>query len=301
MPLAEKQKVLFVVNGRSGRKGVDRLPLIKNWAEEEGVQAFFFEMPKKNCGQKLSEKLEEVKPSIAVAVGGDGTVSLVAGLIKKTPVKLAILPAGSANGMARELEIPEDTRKALELISQGRTIKSDLVLVNGEWLCMHLSDIGLNARLIKYFDQGPVRGLPGYALALIKALRRRQRLRITVQTPGGEKQVNALMVLFANASKYGTGATINFQCSLTDRLFEVVIVKKLGLAEIWKMFFGKRGFDPRNIEVLSATRVLVETEKPAHLQVDGEYAGKVTAVEAIILRETLEVFVPESKVVAEGG
>jgi diacylglycerol kinase (ATP) len=288
-----QEKTLFVINKRSGRKkNIDRESIIREYVKEHGLDAEFFLMPKKECEKALIDMLDRTRPGTVVAVGGDGTVSLVAEHLLKTGAKMGIVPAGSANGMAKELEIPEDTKAALDIIKKGKSIQSDLVMVNDRWLCMHLSDLGLNARLIKYFEEGPVRGFAGYCLALIKALKRKKNFRTTIQTRNGIKTVEAIMVLFANASKYGTGATINHEGSLTDGYFEVVVVKKIGPAEIWNMFFGKKGFDPAHIEVHQAKSVEVDTTRPSHFQVDGEYLGKMMKIRAVVLDKKLEVFVP---------
>ncbi len=289
----EVRKVLFVMNRGSGRKKKpDRRPVIEAFTRQKGIAAEFFIMPKKGCMEQLRAALGKTSPDTVVAVGGDGTVSLVASILLGSRVRMGIVPAGSANGMARELDIPEDTDAALDIIWKAKTIACDLVQVNGNAICMHLSDIGLNARMVKYFEEGPLRGFPGYAIALVKAIRRKTKLNAVIQTPGGVKTTEAIMVLFANASKYGTGATINHKGSLTDGLFEVVIVKKIGPAEVWKMFFSTRGFNPKHIELHQASSVQVNTLKPVHLQVDGEYLGKVKAVEAKMLRDKLEVLVP---------
>lgn len=291
--MSHTRKVLFVMNRRSGRKKkTDRKALIEAFARREGIAATFFMMPKKNCEAGLKSVIAGSGPETVVAVGGDGTVSLVASTLLGSGIRMGILPAGSANGMARELEIPEDTEEALRIVGQGKTLWCDLVQVNGNHVCMHLSDIGLNARVVKYFDEGRFRGFPGYTIALLKALKRRTTLKALIQTPGGTKSTEAMMVLFANASKYGTGATINHEGSLTDGLFEVVIVKKIGPAEIWKMFFGSKGFDPAHIELHQARSVVVETARPVHLQVDGEYLGKVSSVVARMLTVKLPVLVP---------
>ncbi len=293
MPLQEfRARVLFVINKKSGRKKIDREKIIREFCTEYRIQAHFYTLGKRNNEAGINEALQQFKPEVAVAVGGDGTVSLLAGLLAGTGIKMCIVPAGSANGMARELNIPADTVTALQLITEGKTLNCDLLQVNKKWLCMHLSDIGLNARLIKYFQEGPVRGFPGYALALLKALNRRDNLKISMQTRHEEVKREAMMLLFANAGKYGTGATINHEGRLDDGWFEVVVVKKIGPAEIWNMFFGKKGFNPQNIELFQARSINVETTRPAHLQVDGEYLGKTSSVTAEVLNDKLQVFIP---------
>ena len=109
-------------------------------------------------------------PQKIVAVGGDGTVSLVAKQLLGSSIPLAILPGGSANGMATELNIPKDPSSALDIIVDGKEKKCDVLKINENNICIHLSDLGLNARIVKYFDKNTMRGMWGYARMLIKIL-----------------------------------------------------------------------------------------------------------------------------------
>jgi diacylglycerol kinase (ATP) len=77
--------------------------------------------------------LEELKTAIkksnagrVIAVGGDGTLKLVAECLVNTETPIGIIPAGSANGMAKELGIPLDLQEALTLVITGKPKKSML-------------------------------------------------------------------------------------------------------------------------------------------------------------------------------
>src|SRR5574344_1519529 len=54
-----------------------------------------------------------------IAVGGDGTVNEIARAMLHSRAILGIVPKGSGNGLARELHIPMDSKKALEVILKG--------------------------------------------------------------------------------------------------------------------------------------------------------------------------------------
>src|SRR5690606_15930640 len=102
---------------------------------------------------------------------------------------------------------------------------------------LHLSDVGMNAELVKYFEEGNRRGKLGYAKVLLKVLIRRRYLQVYVETDNMIVQRKALVVILANASKYGFGAVINPGGDLRDGLFEVVIVRRLAVSELFKMWF----------------------------------------------------------------
>ena len=69
--------------------------------------------------ERLNQKIAQLKPDRVVAVGGDGTIKFVAEQLLDTPIPLGVLPAGSANGMARELGIPPDIEGSLNVLVNG--------------------------------------------------------------------------------------------------------------------------------------------------------------------------------------
>ncbi len=285
--------LLFVINPLSGGKQKnDHEAAIKKYFEKLPHKVNFFLLNDKNDAKELENCIEQVKPDKVVAVGGDGTVSMVAKKILGTDMQLGILPAGSANGMARELRISLNIEEALNTVENGIVKKADVIKVNDE-ICLHLSDIGLNAQLIKYFEEGNRRGIWGYAKVVLKVLLRKQNIRVIIHSKEIAIKRNALMVVLANASKYGTGAVINPGGDLYDGLFEVVIIRKLSLSTLLKVWFKPRSFDPKKIEVIQATSVHIETHRKVHFQVDGEYMGKVKKVDAKILPAQLNIILPK--------
>ena len=97
------------------------------------------------------------------------------------------------------------------------------------------------------------------------------------------------MIVIANASKYGTGAIINPKGDLYDGLFEVVIIRHLGIGTLLKLWLWPKDLDPKKIECIQATSVRIETQRKADFQVDGEYIGKVKYVTADIIPAQLNI------------
>jgi len=102
------------------------------------------------------------------------------------------------------------------------------------------------------------------------------------------------MVVLANARVYGTGATINPNGDVADGRFEVVVLRRLVGRELLKMFWRFRPFDPAAVEIFSTTAVTLDTRHRVAFQVDGEYRGQLTHVEATIRAGALRVLVPRS-------
>ncbi len=293
--MQESLKFLFVINPISGgRKKQNFESAIHDYFKPLPHQVEFFLMDGKNDAASLTHWIGNWKPDRVIAVGGDGTVSLVAEQLLGTDVPVGILPAGSANGMAKELDITKNIQFALDVVVNGDIKNADIVRINKQYFCLHLSDIGLNAQVIKCFeDDKNFRGFLGYGKALIKTLLNQQRIHVSIDSNGKAIQRNALMVVIANATKYGTGAVINPSGDLYDGLFEVVVVKNLAIAELLRMLFKVKRFNPKNVEVFHTKHVSIGTKHKVHFQVDGEYLGKITQLEASIESGRLTLLLPK--------
>lgn len=290
-------KILFAVNPISGGKAN------QNW--EGTIRNYFSNLPHtieifmldgEHDAESLKYWINQMNPDRVVAVGGDGTVQMAARQLLGSGIPLGILPAGSANGMAKELEIPNTATEALEIILNGNIKKADVIRINNSEICLHLADIGLNAKLIKYFEESNWRGKLGYARVLFKALRKKRPMKVIINLNGKQVERDAFMIVLANATKYGTGAVINPKGSLYDGMFEVVIIRKFSISEIFKMFIRFLPLNPTKTEILSATSVVINTYGKAHFQIDGEYLGKVKQIEAVIEPGQLSLIVPSTVV-----
>lgn len=290
-------KLLFVINPVSGGKEKhDWEDAIREYFSDSPHQAECYLLTGQSDKISIQGYIETLQPDRVIAVGGDGTVKMLAEMLKETPIPLGILPAGSANGMARELGIPLDAEAALDVIVHGQKKKIDLIRINEEEICIHLSDVGMNAMLVKYFEKSGSRGLTGYGKATFRILWQKRKMRVNICTDNEEVKREAYMVVLANARKYGTGANINPDGDLYDGKFEVVVVRKLNLLEIFKALFTDRSFHPRRIEVFSTTTLDMTLQRKSYFQVDGEYKGKTSSIQARILPGLLNIMIPPEEV-----
>jgi YegS/Rv2252/BmrU family lipid kinase len=286
-------KILFVVNPISGGKEKhDWETSIREFFKDKPHTIDFYLLTGNNDKISIHHHIDRIQPDRVVAVGGDGTIKMLASILKETPIALGILPAGSANGMARELKIPLQAQEALKVIADGEIRKLDLIKINEEEICLHLSDIGLNALLIKYFEGSKGRGMLGYGKAIFKALWKKTLMHATIKTDKEEIRRKAFMVVIANAQTYGTGAIINPMGKLDDGLFEIVVVRKLNLIELLKMLITHQRFHPNRIEVFQTKTVEMHLRRKAYFQVDGEFLGKSICVKARILPQIVNVVLP---------
>ncbi|WP_132053535.1 diacylglycerol/lipid kinase family protein [Pseudocnuella soli] len=287
------QKLLFVINPVSGGKAKqDWEEFIRNYFRDQPHSMEFFLLTGNNDSASVAHYIQTIQPDKIVAVGGDGTVKLVAEIIKGTEMTMGILPAGSANGMARELGLPIDKEEALNVILNGERRPIDAIEVNGEEICIHLADMGLNAMLVKYFDDSPGRGMWGYGRSIFKMLWNKRIIKATIQTDEGVLRRNAYMIVLANARMYGTGVTINPKGAIDDGQFEIVIVRRLNFWAVLKVLMNHRNFPEEHVEIVSAKQLHLKAKHRGYFQVDGEYRGRLRDVRARILPHCLYLMLP---------
>jgi diacylglycerol kinase (ATP) len=289
------ENLLFIINPISGGKEKhDWETAIRDYFKDKPEQMDFYLLTGKDDRRSIQHHIDSIQPSKVVAVGGDGTIKMMAEILKETSIALGIIPAGSANGMAKELGIPLNIEGALDVVLHGEIKKVDVIRINEEKTCLHLSDLGLNAMLVKYFEQSKRRGMWGYGKAMFRVLWEKQKMKILIRTDDAEYRRKAYMVVIANARKYGTGANINPEGEIDDGRFEIVIVRKLNVFEIIKAIFTDKSFHPRRIEVISVKNVEISVHRKTHFQIDGEFEGKTSNVKARIIPHVLHMIIPKS-------
>ncbi|HEX2535594.1 MAG TPA: diacylglycerol kinase family protein [Chitinophagaceae bacterium] len=296
MQNSEALRFLFIINPISGGKEKrDWETAIRDFFRESHHSMEFYLLNGESDVASIRHHVQQVKPDRVVGVGGDGTVKMIAEELAGSGIPLGIIPAGSANGMARELEIPLEVQAALEVTVNGRIRPIDAIRINGEQLCIHLSDIGLNALLVHHFEKSGKRGMWGYGKGVLRVLFQKQLMEVTMHMGPETARRKAYMVVLANARTYGTGAVINPDGDPSDGKFEVVVVRRLNLLELLKMLVTHRPFHPNRIEVFQTDRLELSTRKKANFQIDGEYLGRLKAIRAEVLPGCVHIMVPQAK------
>ena len=194
----------------------------------------------------------------------------------------------------KNLSIPETPEEALDIIVNGKVKCCDVIKINENDISLHLSDFGLNARLVKYFDENTLRGMWGYSRMVFKVLWRKKLMSARIVADNLDLNTNAYMVVIANATKYGTGAVINPEGNIDDGVFEIIILRKLSLFQLFRMFLSYKNFNPKKVEVFQTKTATITTRKKTHFQVDGEYKGKIDKVTAEIIPSQLNMLVKKT-------
>ena len=245
-------------------------------------------------GRELAAALADRGFSPVVACGGDGTVNEVASALLRRDAVLGIVPAGSGNGLARELGISRRPGPALRTAVHGEDRAIDVGELAGRPF-VNLAGVGLAVSVADLFNRRAGRGLAGYVRAAARQLVRHQSRRYTLATEEGTIERTALLVEIANGRQYGNGAVIAPRARLDDGLLELVSVDPIGPARVlWdlrRLFDGTIDRRPY-VHCSPVGGVTISADGPLRFHVDGEVAQGGRSLSAAVHPKALRVRVP---------
>ncbi len=218
-------------------------------------------------------------PDTLVAVcGGDGTLFEAVDGLPATGV-IGLLPAGTANVVAKELGIPLNIREAAKLLLTGTVQRLDTGSMNGRRFVMS-AGFGFDAHVASHVPSIAKRLLGQYAFHLETALQypfyKPPRIRITVD--GRERRTGAYL-LCANLRRYGGNMFFAPDARPDDGLIDIVLFETLSLHPLLKGLWGAktgRGPPPDSAWRTTCRRVEVECDEPIGVQLDGEVVPSIT-------------------------
>jgi len=287
-----KNKLLLVLNPNAGSMNV---PVVisktKQAATSAGYELEIFKTTGNKDAQNIKKEITKHNFKRVVAAGGDGTINLVGSILAKTEIEMGFLSCGSANGLATAFEIPPSLEEQIDIAINGDIISMDIIKIN-ELYALHIADLGINAELIYNYDQRKLRGKIGYLLNTIPTLfKANYPYRFNLHFENNTIRKKGILLAFANASKFGTGAIINPKGVIDDGKFEVIVFKRFAFWSILKTFFKNNKLENSFAESYSVAKLEVTCPKPIALQIDGEFIGSVKNVSLKIIPNCLKVAV----------
>ena len=287
-------KILFIINPISGATSNDNaILLIHKVASSTQTDFKFLYTSSENDDEAIQRQLLEYKPDRVIACGGDGTVQTVSRNLMHKSIPMGILPLGSANGLATALGLSESLEDAVNLAFSmtARTVQLDLLKFNNKNICTHLADIGINAKMIKNYEEKGEKGMIGYAKYLFQSIKESPLLSYTIKTPDHLYEKEGYMIVIGNANMYGTGIWIS-EGSVSDGKFEICNVPKIALDEAIKagltkfnVFLDKDMF----ADVISCTSAEIKINQKVDFQIDGEHMGEIDQVKIAIIPSAIPV------------
>lgn len=287
------KRIIFFLKPGAG-EGLFENPeeIIRKKSKQHNYQYSIFNIPEEPDLAKMDDAIDNFRPDIAVAVGGDGTVNLVARKIDGRDIRLGIIPLGSSNGLAYGLNIPARTDEALDLVAKGESTKIDTLIINDSHICLHMCDLGMNARVIKRREDEDAGGFLGYVKQYFKELGYKHKFRFDIDAGDRHISGKAVMIVLANSSYYGTGARIAPDGRPDDGWFETIIVKAYTLRFFLDMLitiFYKNYNNKTTRYIIKARKLDITTDKPQEMQVDGEPLEKTSELRAFIKPASIDI------------
>ncbi|MEP6931001.1 MAG: diacylglycerol kinase family protein [Flavobacterium sp.] len=288
-----KKNIIFVVNPISGDLDKsDLIDAVNEFSMTHGSNLIVYETTGEQDIKAIHSLYKEYEPERIIVAGGDGTIKMVAEAMEQHDVIIGILPAGSANGLSVDLNLPNTIEENLKIAFLNSYIEMDMICINGK-KSIHLSDIGINADLVKNYEESNLRGFWGYALqAYTTLVDSNEPFEATITANKETIKHTARMIVIANSQKYGTGVTINPNGVVNDGKFELVILKSLDLFLLGKIITGNMPIDSDDIIIISTDKADIKTDYPVNFQIDGEYCGAQSSLEIHILHKQMKIAVP---------
>lgn len=285
--------ILFVVNPIAG--ATDKAKLIertKATISDNGYNPVVYKTSGNKDQEEIKKRIDRYGPKRLIVAGGDGTVQMVAASLGNESLSMGILPSGSANGLAKNLHLPERIDEQLKVALGRSTIEMDRLKI-GDRDCVHIADLGLNAELIKNYETSNIRGKMGYLMQSVPTLlHSNYPFEFEIEANGHNHFGKGILLAIANAKKFGTGATINPQGKLNDGKFEIILFKHLDPKEILKTLTDQKEINTDFAESISTQYARIKAKKPVALQIDGEYIGEVSDFEVTVSPKKLTIAVP---------
>ncbi len=243
---------------------------------------------------------------MVVAVGGDGTIAAVASSLVDTPAILGVIPQGTHNHFAREMNLPLELEPAARVLVEGRPRPVDVATVNGR-LFINFAAIGFHPSVVRHRDAQRKSADRNKWLAMAVAMWRvltrffpliRVRLDPHGSTTPRRRVTPSVVVCinpyqmkaFGGAAADGAGEPVDRS---TMHVYLARVTSRLGLA--WLMVGAAlRLLRPgRSFETLRLDRFTLDTaHRTVHIGLDGELHDLASPLEFAMKRGALRVMTP---------
>jgi YegS/Rv2252/BmrU family lipid kinase len=298
--------VVAIVNPRAGVAAQRTITALRaadgRW---RGVEVRFTE--RRGHAREMAEAAVREGREIVLSCGGDGTVNEVAWGLLGSKVTLALVPAGSGNGLARALGIPRHPARALATLEAAVPRLMDVGMINDKPF-LNVAGAGFDAAVGHAYDvhgrKTGRRGLLNYFRVGIRTAWGYRSEELLLETGEPSKRGRFFIIAFANGQQYGGGALIAPEARLDDGRLDAVSIEDAPLAEmLWHaplLPLGRIKGYRRYRRTLVESAVLTGAG-PIAFHRDGEPEPPAERLEVRVLPRALRVLVPSAVAAAPTG
>lgn len=312
------QNALLIHNPNAGNGGNRRRRLLdkaRRILAMKGMEVDLAETASPGHAMEIAGQAARDRRQLVIACGGDGTLNeIVNGLASHSNghrVPLALLPGGTANILAKELDLPWDIPSAATRLTNGEIREVALGLATPleqperkryflsvagagpDGMIVYSVDLGLKARvgILAYWWQG--------AREVLRYTFPRFRVR------AGDHQLEATLVVVGRTKNYGGPFKITDQADLFEDQFEVMALTTQSgfryLSYLPTLWLGKLRKE-EDVHFWKADSLICEPldGKPVYAQVDGEAMARLPIAFSIVPR-ALKLLVPRDSAATVHG
>jgi diacylglycerol kinase (ATP) len=291
--------IAIIINPISGGAGPDagraRAQLALAVVDAHGDPAEVFVTERPGHARELAKAALKRRARLVIAWGGDGTINEVASALAFDDVPMGIVPAGSGNGLARELGVSRRPERAIADALAAVPRPMDLGEVNDR-LFVNIAGLGFDAHIAALFNapENTRRGFAGYFAITMRSLRSYQAGDYRITTDEGRIDAHAVLVTVANSAQFGNGARIAPGAKVDDGLLDLVVVEERSrfrtLCHMPRLFNDSVARMP-GCTIRRLTRATIESDRPMRFHVDGELVEGGTSLRVRVHPGALQIAV----------
>ena len=247
--------------------------------------------------QQLAELIHRYQHQVDLVIvgGGDGTLNAAVDALVETGLPLGILPLGTANDLARTLEIPNSLPEACEIIARGQLRRIDLGWVNGKHF-FNVASLGLSVQITKKLTKEVKRrwGVFAYAITALQVILQIRPFRAQIRINGKSVKVRTIQIAVGNGRYYGGGMAVVHDATIDDQRLDLYSLELQHWWQIIALLPAMRGgthTNWRGVRALSGQSIQVYTRKPRPINTDGEITT-YTPAEFRVIPQAIAVLVP---------
>lgn len=299
----------------------DRAALVVNTAARSGAEAYdsarrllvrlgvpIVATHPVNDPSRLGEVVAQVAADgcdLIVLGGGDGTLSTALDHLVRHRATLGVLPLGTANDLARTLQIPTNLSAACEVIAHGKVVDIDLGLV-GERHFLNVASLGLSVAVTQDLTPGLKQRLGpfAYPVAMLRTYRDHVPFEASLEFPDSDHEPlrfdDLLQVAVGNGRYYGGGNAVSPTAGIDDQKLDVYAIRTGRLHDYVRIARALRdGSFVEHVNVVHVTtgRVLIRTDPVQLINVDGEVVTSTPQMMGVHVN-ALDVLVPQRSTTA---
>lgn len=267
-----EHRAALVVNTRS-RHGAQLATRAVRQLEAAGlsVSSYFVRNPD-YLRKKIHEAMDAGHCYIIIG-GGDGTISSVSGIFAHRNLVLGVLPLGTGNSFARSLGIALSLEGALDVLVHGKVADIDLGRAGTEYF-VNIVDIGISAEMAWQTTRmlKRVLGILAYLLVGVRVGWHHHAFLARFTRDSEIRELRTHEIIIANGHYYGESELTNGASVESRRLvvFTMDAMTRWQLTRLWLAFLLDKRVPLAGVAHFTTDDVLVETEPPQYLDIDGE-------------------------------